>query len=229
MIGKLGFERSNAVALRHLALYFGVDTLLQDITELILLEFRSKSYRDTYYHHATLFNDEKLLQGISLHRAINKAVCAVVSGIYDTLSKRPDEFLKGDDNALSSSWRHAMAYICEYGDLYASDAYFRLKNAENFPDVHVTGAGLIRLNGIYKLYRCSDGVGSYTNGFCFLDRVGTEWVFYIGYYDGESSVFKTFLYYLRSDDDYPPSTGWKARSPSYLPAPIISLKSKKMK
>jgi hypothetical protein len=230
MIGKLGFERSNAVALRHLAMYFGVDTLLQDITELILLEFRSESYRDTYYHHASLFNDEKLLQGISLHRTINKAFCAVVPGIYDTLSNRPYEFLKGDHNALSSSWRHAMTYFCVYGDLYAPDAYFTLKNAENFPDVHVTGACLTQLNGIYKLYRCGDGVGSYTNGFCFLERGENQWFFYIGYYDGESRVFKNFnLYYLISDDDYPPSTGWKSYSPNHIPAPTISLKSKKWK
>jgi hypothetical protein len=43
-LGKLGFRRSNAVALRHLALYFGVDILLKDISELILLHFRCSRF-----------------------------------------------------------------------------------------------------------------------------------------------------------------------------------------
>jgi hypothetical protein len=62
--GRLGFEPSNAVALRHLAIYFGVDTLLKDISELILIDIRNEASRDDYYNTAKIFNDDKLLLGI---------------------------------------------------------------------------------------------------------------------------------------------------------------------
>ncbi len=60
-LGKLGFERSNAVAVRHLAMYFGVDALLKDISELILLDIRNKEFREAYSANAAIFKDEKLL------------------------------------------------------------------------------------------------------------------------------------------------------------------------
>jgi len=74
-LGILGFERSNAVALRHLAMYFGVDTLFKDISELILLEFKKESLLDGYYNDAKLFNDEILLQAIRVHRSISNSNC----------------------------------------------------------------------------------------------------------------------------------------------------------
>ena len=102
IVGKFEFERSNAVALRHLAMYFGVDALLKDITELILLDFRRTSFQKNYYNHAILFNDEKLLQGFRLQHSHSEALLAVAPGIYSALSERPEVFLKEDNGVLSS-------------------------------------------------------------------------------------------------------------------------------
>lgn len=221
--GKLGFERSNAVTLRHLAMYFGVDTLLKDVSELILFDFRNEPNRDHYYNDAKIFNDKKLLKGIKLHRSICKALLAVVSGVYSTLSEQPEVILK-EDNSVLSSWRNVMTYMCDV----SPDAFFTIKNADKYPNIRVTGAGLLQLNGIYKLFSCRDGVGSYTNGFCFLEREEKTktWFFYVGYYDRESRSFKIVsFYYVESDIDYPPSSGWEVYNNKYLPAPtLISLK-----
>jgi hypothetical protein len=165
------------VALRHLAMYFGVDTLLKDISELILLEFKRESLRDGYYNDAKLFNDEKLLQGIRLHRSISNSLLAVISVIFGKLSEKPDINFKVDNDVLSS-WRHVMSYIMDS----FQDVYFTLKNSDKFPAIRVTGAGLNQLNGIYNLFGVRDGVGKYTNGICFLevDKERKVWFLYVG-------------------------------------------------
>jgi hypothetical protein len=122
IVGKFGFERSNAVALRHLAMYFRVDALLKDITELILLDSRRTSFPENYYNHATLFNDEKLLFGLLLQRCNIEALLAVAAGIYSMISKRPEIFLK----KKMSSYGHIMKHICD-----THDASFTLKNAKS--------------------------------------------------------------------------------------------------
>jgi hypothetical protein len=211
IVGQFGFERSNAVALRHLALYFGVDALLKDITELILLDFRSAPL-DDYYNHATLFNDEKLLQGVRLQHSISEALLAVVPGFYGMISERPEVFLQKKDNSVLSSYGHIMKHICD-----THDAFFTLKNAEKFPDITVTGAGLDQVNGIYNLFGESCEVGAYTNGICTIWKEKHEgkisWNFdFLGF---------ILLYSNPSDTDYPPSTGWTVFKTKYSPAPII--------
>jgi len=220
IVGQFGFERSNAVALRHLALYFGVDALLKDITELILLDFRSAPL-DDYYNHATLFNDEKLLQGVRLQHSISEALLAVAPGIYSMITKRPEVFLK-EDNSVLSSWRHIMKHICDSPD----DAFFTLKNAEKFPDITVTGAGLHQVNGIYNLRGENCEVGAYTNGICTIGKIEFEgkkgWYFWVGYYNEESGSWEIiYLYENPSDTDYPPSTGWTVLNTKYSPAPTL--------
>jgi hypothetical protein len=213
IVGKFGFERSHAVALRHLALYFGVDALLKDITELILLDFRRTSFQKNYYNHAILFNDEKLLQGLRLQHSNIEALLAVAPGIYSALSERPEVFLK-EDNGVLSSCRHIIEHTCDS----PYDAFFTLKNAENFPNIPVTVAGLGQVNGIYNLFGESNGVGAYTNGICIIEKdEGSEvWVLMVGYCDGFADLYRN-----DSDTDYSPSTGWTAFNTKYSPAPII--------
>jgi hypothetical protein len=101
-LGKLGVERSNAVALRHLAIYFGVDSLMKDITELILLDFRNESFQKEYNNHATFFNEKKLLLGLTLQHAISEILWCVVPGIYSMIYERPEVILKEDNSVLYS-------------------------------------------------------------------------------------------------------------------------------
>jgi hypothetical protein len=201
-------------------MYFGVDTLFKEMSELIFLELRSETLRDGYYISAILFNDENLLQGIILHRSISEALLPMIPGTYSTLSEKPEVILK-EENSVLSSWRHVMTYICDF----LPDAFFTRKNADKHPNIHVTGAGLSQLNGIYNLYGVRDGVGSYTNGFCFLERQEELklWFFSVGYVDRKSKQWNSIsFYHVKSDADHPPSTGWEASRNKYLPAPILA-------
>lgn len=225
-IGRLGFNRSNAVALRHLALYFGVDTLKKDISEIILLDLPRS--RKSYYQKATFFKDDKLLNGIMLQQSITKSCIKVAPGVFDVLNKRPQEYLK-EDNVVLFSWRHLFAHL---NDCYSYDAYFVLQNAEKFPNICVTGAGLGQVNGIYTL-RCGVRGGVYTNGHCLLKKRkdNNGWEFKLVYY---CRCFKKWqnlsLYKTESDSaaDHPPSTGWTAWAHMYLPVPttMISMTTK---
>jgi len=192
--------------------------------QLILLEFKKESLRDGYYNDAKLFNDEKFLQGMRVHRSISNSLVAVIPVIYSKLSEQPNVNLKADNDVLSSWW-HVMSYIMDS----FPDAYFTLKNSDKFPAIRVTGAGLNQLNGIYNLFGVRDGVGKYTNGICFLEvcKERKFWLLYVAYIDRKSKNWKEITCYsVQSDADFPPSTGWQANNNMYLPAPtIISLKS----
>jgi len=215
---KLGIQRSNAVALRHLAMYFGVDKLMKEISELILLDFRGAIFRKDYDNDATLFDDEKLLQGIRLQRAISESLLVVAPGICRALSENSEVWLKEEGNSVLSSWRHVMRHISDS----SYNAFFRFRNAEKFPNICVTGAGLDQLNGTYNLYGDSDGVVAYTNGVCFIEKKKDIWFFSVGFVDRNRDRREYFnLYKVASDTDYPPSTGWNACNYKYLPAPEI--------
>jgi hypothetical protein len=205
-LGKLGFERSNAVALRHLAMYFGVDTLFKEISELILLDFRNESFQKKYNNHATFFNDEKLLLGLTLQHTISKILFPVFPGIFSTIYERPEVILE-EENSVLSSWRHVKDHICQ--DPY--DPFFTLKNSEKFSDITVTGTGLGQVDGIYNLFGVSEEVGAYTNGVCTIVKLRDFWRLSIPYFDRKDCDYLTesiSLYDADSDTDYPPSTGW---------------------
>lgn len=231
--GRLGFKRSNAVALRHLAIYFGVDTLLKDISELILLDFQSARFRTMYCDNATLFNDEKLLHGIKLQRSISKTLFAVATEIYSFLYQNAAALLEHDEeeeNGVLSSWRLSMTKICET----PFDTFFTFKNSEEYPDVCVIGAGLGALNGIYKLCGCRDGVGAYTNGICCITRDEEKWEFVIHFHEDWLSLYECVFYtpeeyhynYRRNHTyRHPPCVGWTVTKDieKYSPAPTIIL------
>lgn len=67
--GRLGFCRENAVALRHLAMYFGVDVLFKEITDIILADMKTKHAGKLFYEMSSLFNDTKLKEAIRMQKA----------------------------------------------------------------------------------------------------------------------------------------------------------------
>ncbi len=104
--------------------------------------------------------------------------------------------------------------------------FFTLKNAEKFPDITVTGAGLDQVNGIYNLHDENYEVGTYTNGISTIWKDEYEgkkgWFLWVGYYNEESGSWEIiYLYENPSDTDYPPSTGWTVLNTKYSPAPTL--------
>jgi len=201
-IGRLRFTQSDAVALRHLAIYFGVDTLLNDITELILLDFRSEKFCDHYCKEANVFHDDKLLQALTLHRSIKETLSAVSPGIFDVLSLTPERFFK-DDNNILSAWRHIMMHSTDS----CYNVVFALRNVEKYPDIYVSGAGLTHANGIYTLVGHREGSAMYTNGVCKIVRDDDSWILLFECWNGKEMMKKCF-YFHDGDPRYPPSTDW---------------------
>jgi len=219
ILGRLGFEPSNAVALRHLAIYFGVDKLLKEITELILIDIQNQAYRDYYYYTAKFFNDDKLLLGIGLQRSMSGILRAVAPGIFRTLKERREGHLK-EGSSLLSSWRQ----VKMHASYYHGQPFFVLQNAEKFPNICVQGAGLKVVNGIFKLFGSINTTAAYTNGICDIEKKKNFWHFQVSNNAKSSSfwaVVPFFLYKAESDTDYPPSTGWKVCDSNYAPAPTI--------
>jgi len=132
ILGRLGFEPSNAVALRHLAIYFGVDKLLKEITELILIDIQNQAYRDYYYYTAKFFNDDKLLLGIGLQRSMSGVLRAVAPVSFSILRERPEVHLK-EENCHLSSWRQ----VKMHASYYHGQPFFVLQNSEKFPNISV--------------------------------------------------------------------------------------------
>jgi hypothetical protein len=46
-----------------------------------------------------------------------------------------------------------------------------------FPDIHISGAGLMHVNGFYMLVGWREGAAMCTNGVCKIVREDTFWVF----------------------------------------------------
>jgi hypothetical protein len=218
VLGRLGFEPSNAVALRHLAIYFGVDKLLKDITELILIDIRNEAFRDDYYNTAKIFNDDKLLLGIGLQRSMSGVLRAVAPGIFRTLKEQPEVHLK-EENSLLSSWRQ----VKMHASYYHGQPFFMLQNSEKFPNICVQGAGLEVVNGIYKLFGRINTTAAYTNGICDIKKIDYSWHLRVSYQKakGRRDWEGFSLYKAESDTDNPPSTGWKVCDSNYAPAPTI--------
>ncbi len=158
------------MALRHLAIYFGVDKLLKDITELILIDIRNEAFRDDYYNTAKIFNDDKLLLGIGLQRSMSGVLRAVAPGIFRTLKEQPEVHLK-EENSLLSSWRQ----VKMHASFYHGQPFFMLQNSEKFPNICVQGAGLEVVNGIYKLFGRINTTAAYTNGICDIKKIENSW------------------------------------------------------
>jgi hypothetical protein len=218
ILGRLGFEPSNAVALRHLAIYFGVDKLLKEITELILIDIQNQAYRDYYYYTAKFFNDDKLLLGIGLQRSMSGVLRAVAPVSFSILRERPEVHLK-EENCHLSSWRQ----VKMHASYYHGQPFFVLQNSEKFLNICVQGAGLEVVNGIYKLFRLIYTTAAYTNGMCDIKKIKNSWHLRVSYKTAKGGKnWEGFsLYKAESDTDNPPSTGWTARKNKYAPAPTI--------
>lgn len=179
---------------------------------------------------ASRFNDEKLLQGIRLQCIISDSLLQVALGIFYQVAEGPEEFLE-DDSSILDSWRHTVKHICDM----PSDVFFILRiDEEKFRNICVQGAGLDQVNGIYQLYGQINGAASYTNGICFIVKIGNFWRIRFGYgKEGESFTVKRScchfllhyvdLYGVESDTVDPddlPCAGWRGRK-CFLPPPTI--------
>ena len=225
-IGRASFSRENAVALRHLAMYFGVDVLLKDITSVILADLNRPESRVIFQEEAHVFNDEKLLEALKTFKVHQNILLPLAETTYDSLAEDVDRYLTEDYDAVIKSW----LYISRYMDS-DHDAFFAARNAENFPDIFVGGAGVEKVNGHYKLVGTRNDVGYYSNGVCMIFREAPHenqplhtWSFDFNY--GKSG---TTIYFCRSDSDQPPTTGWEEEDEDlYAPPPtcIIPLKPK---
>ena len=219
--GKMMFQRENAVALRHLAIYFGVDVLLEEITHIILEDMKIKSSREIYHNSACLFLDDVLLESLKLMDTRQEAFMVLAEAIHTTLIEDPEIYLS-NDNAVILAWQQIMSNI----DM-GCDVFFATKNTERYPDLHATAVrvkqnqhdpyycnpedssadGLKHVLGTYKLVGAFDGVGLFTNGVCFLHRLDQIWYISIG---NNKEWTEKKIYQCISNSDYPPPHSWEA-------------------
>mmetsp|Transcript_26620 Transcript_26620/g.38155 ORF Transcript_26620/g.38155 Transcript_26620/m.38155 type:complete len:392 (-) Transcript_26620:40-1215(-) len=232
-IGRMSFSQENAVALRHLAMYFGVDVLLNDITGLIIADLNRRKSRVIFQEHANVFNDEKLMEALKTFKERQNILLPIAESTSKNLLENVEKYLTRDTYDILKNW----LYISRYMDSDFQDAFFAAKNAEKFPVFFVSGAGLTKANGHYKLigiYSDDATTLSYSNGVCKVNRFSDDpydednsdyfWEFYLDNYLQDMGIE---LYSNYSTSDQPPTTGWKARESPYDPAPtcITSLNS----
>lgn len=211
--GRMSYCREDAVALRHLAMYFGVDILLEDITDIIMKDFKRKESREIFQNDAIVFCDDMLLIAIKIQDVRQETFELFREAIVDTLESNPTKYLQ-DDNDTKSAWKHVMTNAF----LLPQSHFHLLKYTDKIPDLLVTDSGLNQVNGLYKLVyfydsetACTDNEiwefffdGSetvlYTNGVCWLYRSDKEdW----GIMCAGNTLYTSIL-----NSHQPPSTGW---------------------
>jgi len=230
--GRLGFRRNNAVALRHLAMYFGVDMLLKDVTDILLLVLAEDCASEKLHKEALVFHDEKLLEAIKIQNARKEYSLAIAPAIYLTISEEPEHYLDADNDHISA-WKLILQNI--HRDF---DAFFAARNARKFPNIYVCGAGLQQVNGVYKFVGLHYlGFPMYSNGICNIQWQQGEWLLRFGYFNKEEKWCGTDLYGCQSrahncvvaigHDSVPPTDGWidLDEDGKFSPAPqfIVSL------
>ena len=208
--GMTGFTRENAVALRHLALYFGVDVLFEEITNIILADMKNKKSREKYQSNSSALFDLKLLEAIKVMDLQQESLKAVVPALFQTLIGNPAKYLQ-NDNELVLAWKHVMSLVDSH-----QNKFYVEKNKKRFPDLSVANAGLRHVNGEYKLAGCWNNAGYYTNGVCLLSRLKNgAWSLTICYHyygaDQEIGRKSQTLYSSSSTSDRPPSRGWRPK------------------
>jgi len=208
--GRKDFIRENAVALRHLAMYFGVDVLFEEITNIILADMKHKKSREKYRSNSSALIDLKLLEAIKVMDLQQETLQVVAPALYRHLKDDPAKYLQ-DDNETVLAWKHVMSSV----DLHQNKFYVE-KNTKRFPDLTVTSAGLRHVNGEYKLLGRCRNAGYYTNGVCMLmkhsDGVWYFSISYKNYHADQKSRCEFALYSSTSflSEHQPPSFLWRA-------------------
>lgn len=227
-LGRNAIMPQNAIALRHLAQYLGIPSLLQEVTHIILADMVTFRNHKRYIEDASVFYDEKIVLALKKQMDLQVTLSDLVQSTFEVLSDDISKFFH-QDNIHVVSW----ATIMKRFDM-GNDVYFAMQNYQKFPDVLVYGAGLKVVNGIYRLVGSNDGVGRYSNGLFDLIRYReSDWNLCFGYGRSDqeennpgstgmaieqSSLSEDIewdwtdmhhIFDCDSSTDLPPSSGWK--------------------
>ena len=108
--GRNLFFRENAVALRHLAMYFGVDVLFEEITNIILADMKNKKSREKYRSNSSALIDLKLLEAIKVMDLQQETLQVAAPALYQHFKGDPAKYLQ-DHNEPVLAWKHVMSSV----------------------------------------------------------------------------------------------------------------------
>lgn len=223
-LGRSAITPQNAMALRHLAQYLGIPSLLQEVTHILLADMVTLRNHKRYFEDAAIFFDEKIVLALKKQIDLQNTLTDMVQSTFEVLSDDISKFFQ-EENVHVTCWTTIMKRF----DM-GNNIYFALQNYEKFPDVLVYGAGLKAVNGIYRLVGSNDGVGRYSNGLFDLIRYrDSDWNICFGY--GRSETDESYgmsieqqsppedwewdwmdmhhIFDCDSETDSPPPDGWK--------------------
>ena len=217
--GRLGFRRENAVALRHLSIYFGTDRLLEEITKLILEDMKTTAAGKLHFDTCVVFNDFKLMEAIKMQKIQQKVVLEMASDIFKTIDS--GQYMSD----LLSAWKKIMRHLDMQTDIFSA-----LQNSIKYPDILIEGAGIPEANGVYKLVKKYDEGDSiqYCNGICILYKstIKNKWCISLGYFDHDKEQWQLDVWYRTSYDQM--DSDWYATCDETHPPPqtMVILNSK---
>jgi hypothetical protein len=226
------------MALRHLAQYLGIPSLLHEITHILLADMVTLRHHKRYIEDAAIFMDEKIVFAVKKQIDLQYTLTDMVQSTFDVLSNDIGKFFEGH-NAHVMSWSTIMKSF----DM-GNDIYFAMHNHIKFPDVLVYGAGLEAANGIYRLVGSNDGVGRYSNGLFDLVRYrDSDWNICFGYGRSDNEDMSNnamsiehqppqdvwewdwidimHIYDCDWETDSPPKSGWKVVEVYEVPESVI--------
>jgi hypothetical protein len=237
-VGRRAFTPHNAMALRHLAQYLGIPSLLHEITHILLADMVTLRHHKRYIEDAAIFMDEKIVFAVKKQIDLQSTLTDMVQSTFDVLSNDIGKFFI-EQNVHVMSWSTIMKSF----DM-GNDVFFAMQNHLKFPDVLVYGAGLEAANGVYRLVGSNDGVGRYSNGLFDLVRYrDSDWNICFGYGRSDNEDMSNnsmsienqspqevwewdwidimHIYDCDSETDSPPKSGWKVVEVYEVPEAVI--------